>query len=342
MSFWLSAPSSLGATEKKTQVGRHLTISAISILAKMRFGSVTVKLKSDQCELEEVLVKGKNFVVAKPGKEYTIHVTFHREGDGFFSLFKNTGLVRVGVYVDGVDAGYWKRLDLNAQNTNSSASVTFYGFKMNTSDIRAFTFADVHAVSDMNLNRSKINNASLGKIRVVIYESIPIEGVFDNRSGSQALLLTNTIDSERKFWEQASVSTSAGRSMHGVETFQAVKRWKSAQTSPDLDITLLYHTRKLLSILETTEEKPRLKRQAEDTLSSSASKQKKSEPIDLAVDANLNEGEGADSENSGKDSDPKEIKNDVIDDEIEIIPVIKEIPMLDVETNTWSSVTQTK
>src|SRR5690242_10677228 len=85
--------------------------------------------------LSEKVVDGTLFAVAEPGKEYFVKVNVHRDLEGNFT-FK---YVRIGLFVDGYDVQYWKRLDMSDQSTIPSdqpSHTKFWGFKENTADLK--------------------------------------------------------------------------------------------------------------------------------------------------------------------------------------------------------------
>ena len=124
---------------------------------------------------DEVVVGGaeKVYAVAEPGEEYAVRVNVYRDMHGEFTPPR----LRVGLYVDGVDVNYWKRIDLSCTNllprdTTSPVSATFWGFKKNANDIRSFVFATptvINEVGQLPALGTGYNEKALGSIKVVVF-----------------------------------------------------------------------------------------------------------------------------------------------------------------------------
>jgi hypothetical protein len=69
-------------------------------------------------------------VKAIPNEEYSVKVNVYRNKDGNFPA----PLLRIGLFVDGVDVHYWKRIDLTdnlilTAHKKEPVSTRFWGFK---------------------------------------------------------------------------------------------------------------------------------------------------------------------------------------------------------------------
>ena len=69
-------------------------------------------------------------VKAIPNEEYSVKVNVYRNKDGKFPA----PLLRIGLFVDGVDVQYWKRIDLTdnsilTAHKTAPVSTRFWGFK---------------------------------------------------------------------------------------------------------------------------------------------------------------------------------------------------------------------
>ncbi len=117
--------------------------------------------------------------------------------------------------MDSVDVQYWKRLDFSDPSIveMDAVSATFWGFKKNTGDLRAFTFASpdiTKSGSTSSYSSSSSVEASYndnkGQLRVVLFEAFLSQGTFDNSSGPHDVpLCPGGVDESTKFWQQASV-----------------------------------------------------------------------------------------------------------------------------------------
>ena len=133
---------------------------------------------------------------------------------------------------------YWKRIDLTKEHllptaANVPVSATFWGFKKNVSDIRSFQFAATKASSNVACNRES-DSKPLGQIHVVIYEAMVAGGTFKNKCGDHQVPTDQSIPEGKKFWEQASLSTSGGRTTsYWSLLFRARKPFFSFRREPD-------------------------------------------------------------------------------------------------------------
>jgi len=86
----------------------------------MRDGIFEIKVfaETDNRELDEI----DGVVIAETGVEYFIKVSIHKTPESQ----KISPYIKVGLYVDGVDVQYWKRLDLSVPDS-AVAETSFYG-----------------------------------------------------------------------------------------------------------------------------------------------------------------------------------------------------------------------
>jgi hypothetical protein len=235
--------------------------------------------------------------------------------------------MRVGLYVDGYDCNYWKRLDLsNDKDLPGHVSARFWGFKRDSDDIRAFVFA----TPDMGGNNQNRNiRTNIGEIKVIIHEAEITGGYFDNKNSFSNEIPSSlkAIDGDTKFWKQASVTTIAGRRIDkNKEKFPELIRWVNKTKEPSYTIQLHYHTKEMLELMQ------RLQLQESNLLK----RKRETEHIDLTLDTD-------DDEDNNHDDDNGDKNNDKIDDEyLEVIKVDKEVDVLDITDESdpqWSTVT---
>jgi len=88
----------------------------------MREGNFEVLVYDAQTNnlFPEKIIDGVSYVITEPGKEYYVQVSVHRSD--LYSLW-DYKYIRVGLYVDGFDVAYWKRLDFTEKNVESSTVV---------------------------------------------------------------------------------------------------------------------------------------------------------------------------------------------------------------------------
>ena len=202
---------------------------------------------------EERTVGGKTYAVAMPGHEYCVKVNVYRDEDGNFTPKR----LRIGLYVDGNDVQYWKRIDLTKEhllpsNVETPVSVKFWGFKKDITDIRSFQFVTPKTVSS-EADMSSSNIESLGQIHAVIYEAVVVGGTFENKVGAHEVPTSQNISEVGKFWQQASLSTRGGRKLpKDFEQFDPLEKWINVdKVKPLHSMTLFYHTRSTLDCIES-------------------------------------------------------------------------------------------
>lgn len=80
---------------------------------------------SNQTIFPEKEVNGVQYIVAEPGMEYFVKVNVYRNVDGSWPA----KYLRAGLFVDGKDVQYWKRLDFTDQGIrhHDLASASFWG-----------------------------------------------------------------------------------------------------------------------------------------------------------------------------------------------------------------------
>lgn len=307
----------------------------------MRFDyAEIVVVDSSSCnDLSEVTLGDQTFVVAELGREYFVKVYIHRLENGEWPF----NYLRIGLFVDGIDVQYWKRLDLmdkSVQDLNT-VSATFWGFKEASSELRALTFSGPERLGSKLGTVSSVTSPSIlraeGCIRAIIHEAVVTDGTFDNISGSLAIPTAVSGASDNvKFWQQASLTTAAGRQISEREKFLPVKRWSNVSKTPDLDVSLKYHSRDMIELISQL-----LKNSQEDTVHST--KKRKCNPnvtyVDLTDDSDdiTNHGLLVESNDSSSSIDipcqsvsSSTLLEQVIDEEISIVAVPKVIPMLDI------------
>jgi hypothetical protein len=272
---------------------------------------------------------GHTYTVVCPDDEYCVAVNIYRNRAGDFPA----PLMRVGLYVDGHDVNYWKRVDALCV-TKEAAYVTamFWGFKKSGNDLRQFKIARTMPSGVSNDNSEQISTVG-GKIVAVIHSAEVVDGVYDNVGKSAAVPVEASVNENRKFFTLPSAVTVGGKSSQNKEEFNPVSRWKNTSDVPIATITLRYHTQAMLctikDIAKAATADPVIIDVA-DTDGGGANPKKRMRDADLSGDSVGNSG----GDDGGDDG------------EIEIVPRAKVIPLLDLtaddECSTWITRTVTR
>eukprot|EP01031_Cornospumella_fuschlensis_P032139 gene32139-38875_t len=227
----------------------------------MRVGLYEILLMRENGEVfKEETINGNTFAVAESGAEYHVEVRVYCDRLGRFPA----DFLRFGLYVDGVDVQYWKRLDLSKQHgTFSPQPLKFWGFKKNVNELRSFVFArPAVAPSSSSSSSSAATNKPLGIVKLVIFEARIVGGVFNNLVGVHDIPLTHQVGDNEKVAKQASVATVAGGIVDaGKEKFiPNLNRWENVSTTPLATLELKYHTELALKLLRNGQSEQRVKR----------------------------------------------------------------------------------
>jgi hypothetical protein len=84
----------------------------------MREGQYEIIVLDDRDRpLTEEVISDRSFVTAQPGSSYHVKINVYRNKSGQFPA----KYLRLGLYVDGNDVQYWKRLDLSDQSERHSS-----------------------------------------------------------------------------------------------------------------------------------------------------------------------------------------------------------------------------
>ncbi len=271
----------------------------------MRIGNIEmILINSSGQQFEEATADNIVYALVNPGDEYHVQVNIYRDMDGRLP----STYLRIGLYVDGHDVNYWKRIDGSAVSADSEViGAKFWGFKKSGNEIKGFQVAPV---SVSGSGRMFSSESEVGQIKAVIYEAEVTEGVFDN-VGKFCEPPSSTVFSEtQKFYSIPSVTTVAGRSYDQREVFKPILRWRNKSDVPISTVILRYHTRQIVSLLNDIT--------AEDVGVSDTNSRKR--PRDeISTDA-------VDAVSSNENGD------------VEIVPIVKHIPILDLTASDADNV----
>lgn len=230
----------------------------------------------------------------------------------------------VGLYVDGVDVQYWKRLDAstikdsdisNNDDLKDSISAKFYGFKKNVGDLQSFVFSTPEVIETSDKIRSATKE-SVGSIYAVIYEAKVEEGTFSNQVMVKDVKNHTkvVVPEASKFFDHASLTTTAGDVVEkGKDPFNPLQRWSNQSQYPIATLTLKYHSSSTLDILK------RAKDSHQKSIPSDQSRKRPHEVIDM----------------TGEDDDIEDVKhpkkNGHEEDDIVVLPLPPKIlPLIDI------------
>ncbi len=256
-------------------------------------------MTEDHQPLPETEIGEKTYFHAVPGTQYYVKINVYKNPSTNQFPAK---YLRFGLYVDGIDVQYWKRLDLNVlsnnqPNSSSSSSGAlcvsshFYGFKKNHEELRSFKI-DVPSTLSGATNSFDNSSSAVGSIKVVVYAARVTEGVYDNRGGYHEIPNHHQISEHKKFWQQASVATTGGTKISSDrEKFNPLIRWENLTKDPIETILCYYHspgTILLLKDIYNSMETPPLigKRRIHDLQMSRLDSRKKS-TVDMLNDSSI-------------------------------------------------------
>lgn len=199
---------------------------------------------------QEHVIGGKACVQAEPGKVYHVKINIYRDQSGKFPA----KYLRFGLYVDGYDVQYWKRIDLSNEKllpTDLSEPVCskFWGFKKNVNDIRSFVFSIPSTSTTCDIK--PIDYTCQGMVKLVVYEAEVSTGVYANQDGYFEAPSQQEVGESAKFWKLPSVTTSAGKKVvNEKEKFTPLPRWSNKTAEPMATLTLQYHTSAMIEFLK--------------------------------------------------------------------------------------------
>lgn len=171
----------------------------------MREGQFEVCITSgDGVHLKEQHLGTKTYVEATPGEKFVVVVRIYSTLIGNKIQWPATRL-RIGLYVDGIDVGYWKRIDLSnlhlLPQDLSPVTTEFCGYKVD-SDLHQFVFAE----PTTNDNPPPQNHGSFGSLKICIFEAKPASGggIFLNSTTISACP-SNTDIGDSKFYQNSRI-----------------------------------------------------------------------------------------------------------------------------------------
>jgi hypothetical protein len=263
----------------------------------------------------------EGFVLASPGLEYSVRILLHRDhSTSKFPLRRSK--IKIGLYVDGVDVQYWKRLDLSAVESDRPAEVQFWGFKQKTDDLKAFVFSSPKCTQSSSTSAVPSRDNALGQLQVVIFEADETTEVFTNQVNTSAAPTEHYVSESKKFWQQASLGTCGGRSLQ-KETFKPIVRWNNVTLEPAKILFISYHTEDMLMLMQKFERTTSDRRQSSSSaISTSATGASNKRLIDLT-----------DGHSDSEFDASRKLQREDDDDEVRVVSVEKEIPMVDISGN---------
>ena len=277
--------------------------------------------------IEERTIGGNVYAIAQPDLEYYVKINVYK--DRKTKAFP-VPYLRIGLYCDGQDVNYWKRLDLTDPTLPEYVSAKFHGFQRSTEDIRQFKFATPGFDSgvDSSQRKGKGDEKPLGAIRVVFYEAAIVGGDYENKASLKAVPGIEIITGDKKFWQVASLTTTAGRQLDmEKQKYNVLERWKNKTTEPMKEMVLKYHQSHVLDFIEQL---------SQDNKNSGDNKNNNGNNhgnVDIKFEDKKRKGDGV-KKGKGSAAESKKPKRRVIEDEdedeIQALPTpVKVVPMLD-------------
>lgn len=264
----------------------------------MRIGQFEVSLLVKETLVPEEIIDTETYAIVNAGDSYTVQVNIYPPFPCDF--------LRIGLFVDGVDVNYWKRVNFTtlseeAHESLAPATVVFWGFAKSQNEMKSFVFAPPIASSSSSSSASDVHTSkAFGRIKVVIYKAAMTFGTYlnqtiDTSSSSNSQSTQMQVRPDTKFWTQPSVGTIAGDVLKNKEVFKPLEKWINSSSTPLITLEMEYHTRDMLEVLRQV---------------------------------------GDDSRKRKTPSDEDELpgaarKNDTLGDGIEIVEVVKIVPILD-------------
>lgn len=197
----------------------------------------------------EEVIDNSTFVYGEPTKVYHVQINIYKDENGKFPW----DYLRLGLFVDGVDVQYWKRLDLtNLEGLGSFACSKFWGFKQNANEIRSFVFSEV-STDQTTVHYCKWNG-DVGSIKLVIFRAAIESGYSINRSGEHAVPHSTRIIGEKlKVFDQPSVSTVGGNIVDAEKEkfLPTLPNWINIDVDPIATLALRYHTKSMINMLKS-------------------------------------------------------------------------------------------
>ena len=190
-------------------------------------------------------------LIPSAGCEYIVRIILHRNKYTQFFPFEDVPCqcLKVGLYIDGIDCGYYKRVSYSKAlpHHHSTVACEFTGFRTEGNRVRAFVVSNTIGSSDMNINESSTSN-NVGNIKVTFNMAKATENVFENRSTSREVPgASKLVDNNQKYFKQAKYSTGAGRTLN--MSFTTTKQWVNINSLPDKTITMKYQKTDIIEAL---------------------------------------------------------------------------------------------
>eukprot|EP01039_Chlorochromonas_danica_P002023 gene2023-2206_t len=283
----------------------------------MRQGQFEITLLNENGQLyKEQSVDSTVYAIATPGAKYHVQIKVYPDEKGDYPA----RYLRFGLYVDGRDVQYWKRLDLSAVSSSSVGGkkdpqhVRFWGFKKNTDEIISFVFAIPN--QSIVLPERLPGSRPLGSVKAVIYAARLVGGVFNNLVCVKDIPKAQQVSQNEKVMLQPSLTTSLGERVHNEKFVPNLAKWENISSQPLATLELRYHTEQTLNILQGIGLHP--KRSCDDLDQSSQTKKGR---------FTLNGELSSDNGNADKAREVEEA-------EVVIIETEKVVPLLDLTDDT--------
>lgn len=204
----------------------------------MRQGCFQIDVISNGDVAPEETLKDKTYAVVESGSEYFVQVKVFKNDDGsipheFLVFF---------LEIDGVDTKNGRSITIT-DRTSFPAMVTFIGF--NGGSV-AYKFGTTLTSAQVSGSQA----VNVGTMKIVVYKGVRkgVKGESVPYRGEEKVAESICVSANKKFWQTASVATTAGRTLSAASSTSV--SWRKADPKPMAEITLHYHTRAAVELLK--------------------------------------------------------------------------------------------
>ena len=209
-----------------------------------------VRADSDKLTFSEKTINSVTYaLVPSAGCEYLIRVTLHRNKYTRLFPFEDVPCqcIKIGLYIDGIDCGYYKRIAYSKSTFHNSISCEFTGFRKAGNNVQAFVLSNTVGTIDINTS-SNSTSKNIGDIKVTLNMAIATDETYENKSLAREVPgASKLIDNNQKYFNQAKFSTGGGRVI--PMSFNKTTQWNNVNTVPDKTIIMKYQKTDIVEAL---------------------------------------------------------------------------------------------
>lgn len=202
----------------------------------------------DDFPFKERVIGGKTYVEGEAGKAYRVRINVYPDADGYFPA----DYMRVGLVMDGVELCVKKRLEMAQLSVHVNqfrpVSCAFLGYPKDSMSYEMFQFATPDMSSDC-----LTADTQMGTIKFLVSESHKTGRYYEVSAFGNSCYRdpkNKQIREDKKFWQQASLTTTGGKQMAESKKPDTVSEWVTVRDMPEASFVLRYHTKEVLDFLE--------------------------------------------------------------------------------------------